>query len=68
MTQFENIKKMNIEEMAKFFSTDTYPDFPHSPCYVCEYDEGMCCAKPDSCTVEYKVEMYKKWLSQETNT
>ena len=68
MTRFECIQKMSIEEMAKFFSTDTYPDFPHTSCDICPYDEGMWCDHRDECTSEYKAELYKKWLSEEAKT
>lgn len=61
MTQFERIKNMTIEEMAEFFAVDKYPNFPSSPCYVCEYDEGLFCGN-DNCTNEYKTQVYKEWL------
>lgn len=67
MTRFENIQKMNIEEMAKFFSTNSLPDLPHSPCTICQHNEEISCAKPDACTTEYKMELYKKWLSEESS-
>lgn len=65
MKRFEKIQKMNIDEMSKFFSTDSPPDFPHSACYICQYNEGLFCNNPDCCTNEYKTSLYKKWLNKE---
>lgn len=65
VTNFEKMQKMNIEELARFVSSGKYPDLPHAPCYVCEYDEGMNCCKPGICTEEFKIEIYKDWLSAE---
>lgn len=65
MTQFERIKNMTVEEMAEFFAVDKYPNFPSSPCYVCEYDEGIFCNKPTNCTDENKARVYQKWLESE---
>lgn len=66
MTRFEKIQKMSVDEMAKFFVTNSSPDLPHSACYICKYDNGMWCEAPDdfNCTYEYKTELYKKWLNQ----
>ena len=61
MTQFERIKGMTIEEMAEFFAVNKYPNFPSSPCYVCEYDEGLFCGNAN-CSDEYKAQVYKEWL------
>ena len=67
MTRFENIKNMNIEEMARFFSADSYPNLPHSACDICQYSQGWLYLKPsDDCTNEYKAELYKKWLGEES--
>lgn len=65
MTNFERIKAMTIEEMARCLQTNRYPDVPHSPCYVCKYDEWFECRKSDECTDEYEVEVYRKWLESE---
>ena len=66
MTRFEQIKLMDVEEMAKFFATNKHPDFPHSPCFVCQYDGGMFCSKEDDeCTDEYKAFVYRMWLESE---
>ena len=66
MTQFERIKNMTIDEMAEFFAVDKYPNFPSSPCYVCEYDiGGGFCNKSTYCTDEDKIQIYKKWLESE---
>lgn len=62
MTNFEKIKKMNIEEMAEFFTIDKYTNFPPSPCYVCDYDKGLFCVRDGRCTDEYKMQVYQKWL------
>lgn len=67
MKRFEKIQKMNIEEMAKFFSVNSSPNLPHSACDICQYCEGMWCEVPDGfhCTNEYKTDLYKKWLNEE---
>lgn len=64
-TNFNHIKNMTIDEMAEYFGVDRRPHFPSSPCYVCEYEDGLMCVKPDECTDEYKKEVYKKWLEKE---
>jgi hypothetical protein len=56
---------MSIEEMANFFSYGKYPKFPHSPCYICQYDAGLSCSKPDECTDEYRTWIYQQWLEGE---
>jgi hypothetical protein len=56
---------MSIEEMATFFVTKECPGFPHSPCNVCEYDDGPCCTNENGCTNEYKIKKYKEWLKSE---
>ena len=65
MTRFEKIKLMNIEEMAGFFSARKYPNLPHSPCYICQYDQGLSCIKSYECADEYKTWLYKQWLEEE---
>lgn len=65
MKRFEYIQKMSVEEMAKFFSTDSFPDLPHSACNICQYNEGMWCNKLDGCTDEYQIKLYEKWLNEE---
>ena len=65
MTNFDRIKNMTLEEMSEFFAVDKYPNFPSSPCYVCEYDEGIYCNKPTNCTDENKSRVYQKWLESE---
>jgi hypothetical protein len=62
MTNYERIQNMTIAELAKFFITNTYPDFPNSPCYICEHDRGTFCSKPSRCTDEDKALMYQWWL------
>lgn len=65
MTNFERIKNMTLEEMAEFFAINKYPNFPSSPCYICEYDSGLTCVKPSDCTNKDKIWLYKKWLLDE---
>ena len=65
ITQFEKIKLMDVEDMSKFFATNKYPDFPHSPCDICKYNEGLFCDKFDGCTNEYKAYVYRMWLESE---
>lgn len=65
MTRFDNIKKMSVDEMADFFSTDSFPDLPHSACSICQYDDGIFCSNQDGCTNEYRAGLYKKWLDEE---
>ena len=67
MTIFEKIKGMNIDELAHFFANGKYPNFPHSPCYICKYDDGFNCLKPD-CDDEHKKQVYKEWLEREAKT
>lgn len=64
MKRFEKIKLMSVEEMAYFFSSE-YPNLPHSPCYICQYDQGLFCTKSDECTDEYKAWIYQQWLEGE---
>ena len=64
-TNYNRIKNMNIDEMSEFFSSNEYPDFPHSPCYICEYDKGMTCGKLTGCNSEQKLKVYKEWLEKE---
>ena len=61
MTHFEQIKRMNIDELSEYFASQT---FLHSPCYICEYDEGMFCVCPFECTKKHCVILYKEWLSR----
>lgn len=63
MTHFEEIKKMNADEFAKFLVDAS--KFPNSPCYLCEHDEGLNCASPVACTEEYRASVYKEWLESE---
>lgn len=63
MTNFDKIKNMNIDELAKFFIDRT--EFPDSPCYLCQYDEGLNCNSPVICTKEYGERLYKEWLEKE---
>ena len=62
MTHFEDIKKMDIDELSEYFAGLT---FPNSPCYVCEYDNGMLCTCPFECTKEHCVMLYKEWLGKQ---
>lgn len=62
MTNYERIQNMTIAELAKFFITNTYPDFPNSPCYICEHDRGTFCSKEARCTDEDKALLYQWWL------
>ena len=64
MTNYDFIKSLNVEDMAEYFGVDRRPHFPSSPCYVCEYDDGLFCGN-DRCNDEYKKEVYKRWLNQE---
>lgn len=63
MTHFDEIKKMNADELAKFLANEKR--FPSSPCYVCQYDEGFNCISPVACTEEYRASVYKEWLEKE---
>ena len=63
MTNFENIKSMSVDELAKFL-VDTRR-FPYAPCYVCPYDNGLTCHSPVECSDEYKASIFKKWLEKE---
>jgi hypothetical protein len=65
-TNFSRIKNMTVGEMAEFFAIDKYPNFPSSPCYICEHDRGMFCNKPSNCTDEDKIRIYQKWLESKT--
>lgn len=65
ITNYDRIRTMDIDEMATFFATDSHPNFPHSPCYICEYNDGLCCVSDVECTKEYKAEKYKQWLESE---
>ena len=65
MTNFEKIKGMTIDEMAEFFAINKYPNFPNSPCYICEYNSRLSCIKPSDCTIEDKAWLYKGWLVTE---
>lgn len=65
MKRFEKIKQMSVEEMSKFFSKHTYPNLPHSACYICKYAYCMGCSNPGDCTDEYMAEVYKMWLNEE---
>jgi hypothetical protein len=57
---------MSVKELAKFFSTDSFPDLPHSACDICQYNAGIFCGKTtDDCTNEYKADLYEQWLSEE---
>lgn len=64
MTNFDRITNMTIEEMAEFFAIDKQSNFPPSPCYLCEYDTGICCDR-DGCDNDFKVQRYQKWLESE---
>ena len=64
-TILDRIKIMTVEEMAEFFAVDKYPNFPSSPCYICEHDRGMFCNKPSNCTDEDKIQIYQKWLESD---
>lgn len=64
MTQFKRIKNMTIEEMAKFFAIDKYPNVPPSACFICEHDQGFYCRR-GGCDDEHKIKMYQKWLESE---
>ena len=64
MIRFERLKNMSIEEAAEFFAVDKYNNLPSTPCYICDYNEGMFCTN-DGCTDEYKVWLYKEWLKEE---
>lgn len=64
-TNYDRIRKMSVEEMAMFFATNEHPGFPHSPCNVCEYDDGLCCTNENGCTNEYKAKKYQEWLESE---
>ena len=57
MTNYDFIKSLTIEDMAEYFGVDRRPHFPSSPCYVCEYDDGLFCGN-DRCNDEYKKEVY----------
>jgi hypothetical protein len=65
MTNFERIKTMSIDELAEFVSNGKYPALPHSPCYVCKYDDGLNCIKQGGCDDEYQKQVYKEWLEKE---
>lgn len=61
MTNFDKIKEMSIDELAKYFSNG----FPTSPCYLCQHDEGFICVSPIRCTSEYRIRVYKEWLERD---
>ena len=66
ITNYDRIKNMSVREMSEFFATNKFPDFPSSPCDICEYDEGgMYCLKTIPCTHADKVANYGKWLESE---
>lgn len=65
MTHFDEIKKMNADELSKFLADVS--KFPNSPCYLCEHDDGLHCVSPVTCTEEYRASVYKKWLESEVN-
>ena len=67
VTNYDRILTMSVEEMARFFATGKSPDFPNSPCYVCEYDKGLFCDNDDGCTEEHRTNVYKKWLESEVD-
>lgn len=60
-TQFDRIKAMSVEEMAEYFALDKHPS---TPCYVCEYDNGLFCSKED-CNPDYKIKVFKEYLERE---
>jgi len=62
MNNFERIKNMTVEELAEYLASNS---FPSSPCYVCEYDEGVNCIKEGFCPNEYREALYAAWLISE---
>lgn len=66
-TQFERIKAMSIDEMAEFFARRKKPDFPPSPCYVCEFDRAAVCINMNNCDEAHKAKVYKEWLESEVS-
>lgn len=60
-TNFDRIKAMSVEEMAEYFALDKHPS---TPCYVCEYDNGLFCSKED-CNPDYKIKVFKEFLESE---
>lgn len=60
-TNFDRIKAMSVEEMAEYFALDKHPS---TPCYVCEYDNGLFCSKED-CNPDYKIKAFKEYLESE---
>lgn len=65
MTNFDYIKSLTIDEMAKHFAMHKEPHFPSSPCYVCEYNNPWFCEKDGECNDEHRKKVYKQWLEQE---
>lgn len=63
MTIFEKVKTMNVDEFCEFLVD--IDRFPNSPCYVCEYDEGLNCISPVKCTEEYRAKVYKEYFTKE---
>ena len=63
VTNFDRIKSMSIEEMAEYFALDKHPS---TPCYVCEYDNGLFCSKED-CNPDYKIKVFKEFLESEVS-
>ena len=64
-TNYDFVKGLDIENMAKFCALNREPYLPHSACYVCEYFEGLYCTKEAPCSEKDQINVYKQWLSQE---
>ena len=61
ITNADRIRAMSVEEMAEYFALDKHPS---TPCYVCEYDNGLFCSKED-CNPDYKIKVFKEFLESE---
>lgn len=57
MTNFERIKEMSVEEMARFIN-----HCENAPCCCCEYKYGFC---GDGTNTEMCVKQISQWLNLE---
>ena len=64
-TNYDFVKGLGIEDMAKFCALNREPYLPHSACYICEYFDGPYCEKNAPCSEKDQINIYKQWLNQE---